>query len=604
MAQEESEGKRPKVSKASRRKAMRVFRYFKPYRTVFGIGFVFLVLSSSTGMLFPELMGELINAGALPKTSDDAFYELKSINGVAITLLLVFVLQAVFSFVRVYTFAFVTEGVLRAIRRDTFANVVKLPIAFFSTRKVGELNSRITADITLLQDTFTTTIAEFIRQFIIVGIGVAVITSYSWKLTLVIILSLIPAVVVAVFFGKFIKKLSKQTQDEVAASNVIVQEAYTGISNVKSFGNETFEQSRYQRSIDAVRRIAMKRAWWRSGFISFMIVFMSGVIAGVIWYGANLQHEGEITGKQFDKFILYTIFVGMAFGSLPDLYAKLLKAIGATEHLLDLIDEDAEEIDNAMTSVPIEGNLRFNDVRFRYPSREDIEVLKGISFDVSAGQQVAIVGGSGAGKSTVASLILRFYDPTTGAIEVDGKDAKSYHLSALRDQMAIVPQEVLLFGGTIAENIAYGKPGASHEEIKSAAQQANAHEFIEKFPEGYETMVGDRGIQLSGGQRQRVAIARAILNDPRILILDEATSNLDSESEQLVQEALQTLMKGRTSFVIAHRLSTIRNADNILVFHEGKLVEQGQHDALFQKTDGLYRRLCEFQFMNETLGHE
>ncbi len=600
MDKSDSKKEKKRISKESRKKAKRILRYFRPHRSIFMVGFVFLILSSAISTLFPELMGRLVVAGNLPRDTSDPIWELNSINSIALVMVIVFALQAIFSFVRVYVFSYVTERALKSLRAEIFTHILKLPMSFFDQRQVGELNSRISADITLLQDTFITTIAELIRQIMIILVCGTLITLISWKLTLMIVASLPPMILLAVIFGRFIKKLSNQVQEEIADSNIIVQEAYSGISNVKSFANENYERKRYSSVISNVLTLGMKRAKWRSSFISFILLFMMSTIALVVWYGAVLQSKGDIEAEDMSRFIMLAVFVGASFGSLPDLYSKLVKAIGATEHLMDLMDETSEAVNPEYTPVKLQGKVEFKDLDFHYPSRPDLQVLHKISFQVEPGEQIAVVGSSGAGKSTIASLILRFYDPSSGSILFDGKEHLSYDLSALRSEMAIVPQEVMLFGGSIRENIAYGKPGASEEEIIEAARKANAHDFITEFPDRYETAVGDRGIQLSGGQRQRVAIARAILNDPTILILDEATSSLDSESEMLVQDALTKLMKGRTSFVIAHRLSTIRNADKILVLHKGKLVEIGKHDELFAQKDSIYHKLCTFQFINET----
>lgn len=598
---ESKTSKRPKFSRKSAKKARRVFKYFRPHRVTFGIGFLFLIASSITSMLFPELMGNLINAGSLPKDSSDPIFELKSINAIISVMVIVFAIQAFFSFFRIYLFSIVTQSVLMKIRQVTFDNLIRQPMSFFSSRQVGELNSRISTDITLLQNTFTTTIAEIIRQIIVIIIGITVISMISWKLTVIILAALPPIIIFAALFGRFIKKLSNLAQDKIADSNVIVQESYMGISSVKSFSNELFEINKYARAVQAIKDIAMKREIWRAVFVSFIVLFMTGAIAFVVWYGATLQSDGEITQTELTRFILYTVFVGASFGSLPDLWSRLVKAIGATENLMDLIDEEAEDLLPIKNKLGFKGHVKFQNVSFTYPSRLDYQVLHDISFEVEPGQQIAIVGGSGAGKSTMASLLLRFYDNSSGQILVDDQNVNSYSLAEYRNELAIVPQEVLLFAGTIYENIAYGKPNATEAEIKSAAKKANAESFILDFPDQYNTLVGDRGIQLSGGQRQRVAIARAILNDPSILILDEATSSLDSESEMEVQKALDVLMENRTSFVIAHRLSTIRNADKILVLHKGRLVESGNHENLFANQDGIYRKLCDLQFFNESI---
>ena len=471
-----------------------------------------------------------------------------------------------------------------------------MPMTYFNTQRVGDLNSRISADITSIQDIFMTTLPELFRQFIIISFGIGFLVYSSPQLTLIMVSTLPVMMVVAVVFGKYIRKLSKQTQDKVAESNVIVQETFTGIVNVKSFANELFETARYTLSAKHIKSFAMKGAIWRGLFSSFIIVFIFGAITLIIWQGSTLAEAGEIDNAEFLSFLLLTGLVAGSIGGLASQFGTLQRGIGAIENVMDQLEMESEPVLSEVKSgSTIKGKIGFRDVHFSYPSRKEIPVLQGISFDASAGQQIALVGSSGSGKSTLASLVLRFYSPDAGEILVDGKNTSDFGLNELRNQMAFVPQEVLLFGGTIRENIAYGDTDANDEEISAAAKKANALDFINQFPDGLDTLVGERGIQLSGGQRQRIAIARAILKDPTILILDEATSALDSESERLVQEALDYLMKGRTSIVIAHRLSTIRSADKILVLENGRIVEQGQHDELMLQSEGIYKHLSELQ---------
>tara|TARA_R110002096_G_scaffold295939_3_gene490331 strand:- start:11242 stop:12651 length:1410 start_codon:yes stop_codon:yes gene_type:complete len=468
-------------------------------------------------------------------------------------------------------------------------------MSFYAERRVGELTSRISSDISLLQETLTTTIAEFIRQILIILIGVTLLTYISGKLTL-LMLALVPVViVVAVLFGKKIRKLSKEAQDKIADSTVIVEETLQGIATVKAFVNESFEYMRYRKKTDEVIGIALKGAMWRGAFASFIIFCLFGSIVAVIWYGVVLVQAGQMSVGDLFTFILYSVFVGASLGGIADLYSQLQKAVGATENLLEIFDEAKEEEVSKPSSTIEKASIVFDRVSFTYPSRADIPVLKGLSFTINSGEQVALVGPSGAGKTTITALIMRFYELTEGTISIDGKSILDYGLSDLRNSMAIVPQDVILFGGSIYENILYGNPDAKESEVIEAAKLANALEFIKGFPEGLQTIVGERGVQLSGGQRQRIAIARAILKNPKILILDEATSSLDSQSEKLVQEALETLMKGRTSLVIAHRLSTIQKADRILVLKDGELVESGTHMELASIEDGLYRDLKEMQ---------
>ena len=577
-----------KLTKASLKKSLRLFKYVKPYMGTFSIGLVFLFLSSGASMVFPYLTGQLVDA------ANTSFIE--RINEIALLLLGVFFLNAIFSFFRIYLFAIVTQKTLASLRQATYYQLIRLKMQFFSERRVGELNSRISSDISLLQETLTTTIAELIRQVLIITIGVVLLTYISIKLTL-LMLALVPVVIiVAVIFGKKIKSLSKQAQDTVADSNVIVEETLQGIATVKAFVNEQFEYLRYKSKTDEIIGISLKGAIWRGAFASFIIFCLFGSIIAVIWYGVILVQDNQLSIGDLFTFILYSVFVGASLGGIADLYSQLQKAIGATENLLEIFDEEKEEGELKSNSTAIsQGTIQFDKIHFSYPNRPDIQVLKNLSFEIKSGEQVALVGPSGAGKSTITALILKFFEANEGSIRIDGRPINSYALNDLRSAMAIVPQDVVLFGGSIYDNILYGNPEASKKDVEAAAQKANAAEFIDGFPEGYQTIVGERGVQLSGGQRQRIAIARAILKNPKILILDEATSSLDSQSEQLVQQALDELMKGRTSLVIAHRLSTIQKADNILVLQDGQLVESGNHEKLTQKEGGLYKELKALQ---------
>jgi ABC-type multidrug transport system fused ATPase/permease subunit len=474
-------------------------------------------------------------------------------------------------------------------------------MSFFSQKRVGELNSRISNDIGQIQDTLTTTIAEFLRQFILIIGSFIMLASINIKLTIMMV-SVVPLVgVAAVVFGRFIRKYSKKVQDQVAESQVVVEETMQGISIVKAFANEWYEIERYKDKIKEVVKIAIKGGQFRGYFASFIIICLFGTIVAVVWYGVQLSIAGEITVGELFTFILYSSYVGASSGGIAELYAQMQKAIGATERVFELLEEVPEKINSTESAANIEkikGNVSFKNVAFHYPSRKEIKVLKEVNFTAEFGQKIAIVGPSGAGKSTIASLLLRFYNINEGEILIDDKNIYDYDLESLRGNMSIVPQDVILFGGTIRENIAYGKPNATEEEILTAAKQANAYHFIESFPEKFETIVGERGIKLSGGQRQRIAIARALLKNPSILILDEATSSLDSESEKLVQEALEILMEGRTSIIIAHRLSTIRSADQILVLDNGKITEQGTHTELIALENGIYKNLSNLQFSN------
>jgi ABC-type multidrug transport system fused ATPase/permease subunit len=468
---------------------------------------------------------------------------------------------------------------------------------FFNERKIGELNSRVSSDITTIQETISLTVIELLRQLLMIVLGVAILFFVSPQLTL-IMLAVVPIIaILAVVFGKYIRKLGGNTQDAVADSNTIIQEALTAIISVKSFANETFETNRYLKAINQVRKNAMKGAIGRGLLSTFIVFFMFGAIGVVIIQGAELKNTEGFGNENFMTFILMTGLIGGSIAGIAFQFGALQRGIGSIEKVMDILDLETEDIvlNDTKVKEDLTGAIEFKNVNFNYPSRSDVHVLKNVSFSVQKGQQVALVGSSGSGKSTIISLLQRFYEPTSGEIRFNGKPTSEIGLKELRNQMALVPQEVILFGGTIGENISYGKPDASPEEITEAARKANALDFIKQFPEGFETKVGERGVQLSGGQRQRIAIARAILKNPEILILDEATSSLDSESERLVQDALDRLMENRTSIVIAHRLSTIRNANKILVLSEGEIKEQGTHDTLIQKPDGFYHHLTELQ---------
>jgi ABC-type multidrug transport system fused ATPase/permease subunit len=591
---QENDLPKAKLDSNSLQKALRIFKYGKNHKWKFFLGLIFLLLTSATALAFPKLMGMLVDC----VTNKD----LNRANEIAVGLMVILTLQAIFSFFRISLFVNFTENSLSNIRFALYENLVKLPMSFYSQKRVGELNSRISADISQLQDTFTTTIAEFLRQLILIIGGFIILGNISPKLTLMM-LAIVPVVAVAaVIFGRFIRKYGKKTQDKVAESQVIVEETLQGISNVKAFANEWYEIQRYKNKIKEIVKIAIKGGQYRGYFASFIILCLFGCVVAVVWYGITLTIKGEVEGVgDLISFVLYTTFIGASFGGIAEMYAQIQKAVGATERVFELLEETPEAINAnpGKSSVEkIKGNVAFKNVAFSYPTRKEVEVLKEVNFSAEFGQKIAIVGPSGAGKSTISSLLLRFYDITSGEILVDGKNIYEYDLENLRGNMSIVPQDVILFGGTIRENIAYGKPDASDEEIMMAAKQANALNFVEGFPEKFETLVGERGVKLSGGQRQRIAIARALLKNPSILILDEATSSLDSESEKLVQEALEVLMEGRTSIIIAHRLSTIRNADKILVLDNGKITEEGTHQELINLENGIYKNLSNLQFSN------
>ena len=588
--------KKPKFSRDGVRKALSIFRFVKPYQGMYIIGFIFLILSAGTTMSFGLLIGQITSV----IQGKSAF----TLNQVTLFFVGVLIAQAIFSFCRIYFFSQVSERAMADVRRAAYSKIITLPISFFEQRRVGELTSRMSSDISQLQSVLTLTVAELFRQIATLIIGTGIILYVSWKLTLFMLATFPVMIISALFFGRFIRKLSKQVQDLLAQANVIVEETLQSVHVVKAFTNESLEINRYGSALQRVVHMALRAAKYRGVFVSFVIFTLFSGIIGVVWYGGSLVLNHEMPFADLLTFLVYTTFIGGSVAGMGDVYSQLAQTIGASERILEILEEPSEvEATEALPLfVPVHGHVQFNDVRFAYPSRPDVTVLKGISFDVAAGRKIALVGQSGAGKSTIVQLLMRYYQLSGGEITVDGRNLTSYNITELRKNMAIVPQEVMLFGGTILENIQYGRPGATEADVREAARKANALQFIDLFPEGFQTIVGERGIKLSGGQRQRIAIARAILKDPAILILDEATSSLDAESERLVQEALDELMQNRTTIIIAHRLATIRKVDRIYVLLEGQIAESGTHSELAAHEEGIYANLVRLQFEQQTTG--
>jgi ABC-type multidrug transport system fused ATPase/permease subunit len=591
------EEEKRKLNKKNFRKLLELFRYMKPYKGSFIAALFFLFLSSINVLSLPFFAGKLINV-----SSGYEYWIIDNINKAAVVLLVIFFFQSVFSFLRIYFLEKVNVMAMNDLRSDLYDHFMALPMHFYDSKRVGELTSRISNDVTMLRDTFSTTLAEFVRQLLTLTVGLAIIFISAPKLSLFMLATFPVILLIALFFGRLIRSYSKKIQDQLADSNTIVEETIQAIQVVKAFTNEIFEVSRYNKTLQKVIDGSLKMAVYNGAFVSFIIFGLFGAIAGVMWYGASLVQQGLLTTGDLFSFLLYTVFIGASIGGLGSFYAQIQRAIGASERILEILHQP-KELENSDShynrDISLNADIAFEQVQFAYPSRKGSVVLDNINFIIPKGRKVALVGRSGAGKSTISSLIMRFYAPDSGKITIGGEDILAFNLSAYRKEVGIVPQEVLLFGTSIRENIAYGNTGASEEQIMEASKMAYAHDFIVGFPDGYDTLVGERGIKLSGGQKQRIAIARAILKDPSILILDEATSSLDSVSEMEVQKALERLMKGRTSIIIAHRLATIRNVDKIIFLEGGKIIEEGSYPELSSKTDGRFQELLKMQFEEE-----
>lgn len=586
--------KKAKISKDGLKNAMSIFRYIKPYVGYFFFAMLFLALGSGFFLLLIGAAKEMTNvANGTPSDNVPSL----SLNEYGILFLVILIIQGIFSYIRTYFFAIVSERGMADLRRDVYNKIITQPISFFEKRRVGELTSRITTDIEQLQSVFSHSLAEFLRQVIILIGSTVIIFFIAPKLSLTMVATFPVVVILAMVFGRYIRKLSKRRQDALAETNTVVEETFHSFSVVKSFVNEWYESKRYGNSVQKMVDIALSYAKVRGAFFMFVISILFGGIFFILWRGALYVQTGEMMVGDLFGFILYTGIMGGAIAGLGNLYTVLAGAIGATERIQEILALESEiELQSEVPDFPINGDVDFDNVHFSYPTREDVQVLKGIDLKIKAGQKIALVGQSGSGKSTIVKLLLNFYSLDKGKIKVDGKDITELNLSSLRKNVGIVPQEVILFGGTIRENILYGNPNASDKEVEAAARKSNSLEFINGFPDGLETIVGERGIKLSGGQRQRIAIARAILKDPKILLLDEATSSLDAESERVVQDALDKLLQGRTSIIIAHRLSTIKEVDCIYVIENGRIVEQGSHNELNARKDGAYHALAKLQF--------
>lgn len=590
---EKDDAPKVKLTRERLQKALQIFTYVLPYKWYMAAGLFFLISGSVLFLGIMKLPGEILNV-ATGKSNWGM-----SLNQVFLLLIGLLFLQSIFSYFRVQVFALISEKSIATLRKDLFSKLITLPVPYLEERRVGELTSRITNDVAKIQQVVSVTLAEFLRQIILLVGGVAIILFTMTKLALVMLATFPIAVLVAVYMGRKLRKLMKSRQDQLAQTNVVVEETMQTIQTVKAYTNEGFELRRYIKHLDEVVRVSLRAANIRGIFASFIIFVMLGTLFLIMWRAAVLVQQGDMVEGNLIDFIAYAGIIGGAIASIGNFYTEIVSAIGSTERVFDIMQENSE-VDLAASDQQMEvkssGHIRYEDVHFSYPTRADVPVLQGIDLEVQPGKKVALVGASGAGKSTIIQLLLRYYQPQEGQILLDGIPIRDYELSEYRKNLAIVPQEVILFGGTIKENILYGKPEATDEEVEMAAKQANALDFIQAFPDGFDTTVGERGVKLSGGQRQRIAIARAILKDPAVLLLDEATSSLDAESEKAVQDALNTLMLGRTSIIIAHRLATIRDVDQIYVIEQGQIIESGTHLELSEKQDGAYSNLAKLQF--------
>jgi subfamily B ATP-binding cassette protein MsbA len=571
----------------------RLLALTSPYRTQLLVGMGAVVIAGLLGLALPLLARDLFNRafearGALPQLPD--------LSRITLLLVGIFLVQALFNFLRVYLLGLVGEGVVADLRKQLYGRLLDLPVPFFDAHKTGEITSRLTADVATVQAAVSQGLAQLVSQSVTLLGASVVLLVLNVRLTLVMLAVIPPVIVAGALFGRRLRRISTRFQDRVADANADAEEALSGIRVVKSFTAEGLERGRYARAIDESFRLGRSRAMARALFVPAMILALFSGVALVLWYGGRQVLLGALAPGDLVAFLMLMLFVAGSVGAFTGLYSQLQEAVGASRRIFDLLEVPAEPAAGAAASAPadVRGRVEFEAVSFGYGDRGGL-VLERIDLVAEPGESIALVGPSGAGKSTLVALLPRFYEPLSGRITIDGRDLRGMELPELRSLLAMVPQETHLFSGTVAENIRYGRPAAGDREVVEAARAANAHDFVSEFPDGYDTVVGERGVKLSGGQRQRLAIARALLRDPRILILDEATSALDSESESLVQAALARLMAGRTTFVIAHRLATVLSADRIVVLDRGRIVEQGNHAALLAQA-GLYRELYRRQF--------
>lgn len=577
---------------------MRLLSYTRPYRGALVGGMAAVAVAGALSLAFPLLVRDLLNTAFAPGAADAAARS--SLDRTAILLFVLMAAQSAFNYLRTRLLGGVGESVVADLRKELFEHLLSLEVDFFESRKTGEVLSRLTSDVATVQASVSQALAQILNQALTLVGGLVVLLVLNWRLTLVMLAVVPAAVAVAALFGRALRRASTRFQDSLANANADAEEAIAGIRVVKSFTAEPFEASRYGRRIQEALAVALARVRLRALFAPSLILAFSAAMAVVLWYGGRLAISGQLLGGDLVAFLLITVFVAGSLGTFTGLWAQLQESLGASERIFEILDQQptlaSEQLSSAANRAAEKGeaSLSFKRVGFTYPAAQT-PVLRDVDLEVEAGEVVALVGPSGAGKSTLVGLVPRFFDPTSGSVELAGYDLRTLDLTALRRSIAIVPQETYLFSGSVAENIRYGRLDASEAEIVKAAADADALGFIEALPQGFDTEVGERGVRLSGGQRQRIAIARALVKDPAVLILDEATSSLDSESEAQVQAALARLMRGRTTLVIAHRLATVRAADRIVVLDRGRIVDQGEHSALLAR-GGLYADLHRLQF--------
>ena len=576
-----------------------LFGFLRPHLSLFVSGLVLLLLSNAIFLAFPFLTGQIVN-----ELSGGEPWIIQGVGTLSGLLLGVLTVRAVLNFGRIWLFGAVSNRLARDVRSQLYGHLLQLPISYYDSHRSGELLSRLSNDVTQLETAISDVLADLVRQVIVVVFGIAITVFLAPQLALFMVLVVPPVAFGALRLGRIIRDRARETQDLLAESNTIAEETITGVATVKNFTNEPFESERYSKSLHRVLDKAMETVTLRALIGSSIGLLVTGSLVLVIWFGATLVEAGTLAVGDLISFVIYTGFIGGSVAGLGNSITRIQRVLGSSERVIELMQMDREPglTERAQSAIqPLAESIELSSVSFAYPSRPDLVVLNELNLTIHPNTRIALVGPSGSGKSTIVRLLLRFYELSDGAIIRDGTDISEFDVRSYRSCFSIVPQDVFLFGGSVGENIRYGRPNATDEQVRAAADAAHITEFAERFPDGLGTIVGERGVQLSGGQRQRVAIARAMLRDAEFLILDEATSSLDAESEWLVQDALDRLMENRTTLVIAHRLATVRKADTIVVLDRGSIVEQGTHEELTRMSDGLYAKLVRMQGLGDAV---